>query len=83
MSSFSVLPFLSFAITVPLEVHTLALAECFEASPLYLIGGWRHIFSYDNTFSFQSAAATQDLVAFLSIEESDQNRPRVGAAGRT
>ena len=32
ISSFSVLPIFSFAVTVPLEVHTFALAECFKVS---------------------------------------------------
>ena len=55
----------------------------FPGVSAYPVGGWRRILFYDNTFFFQSTAVTQDLVAFLCIEESDQNRPRVGAAGRT
>ena len=67
------------AVTVPLEVHTFALAECFKAS---LCISCRSLGSYiltNNAFSCQSVTAAEVLILLLPVVEPHQNQPQPGS----
>ena len=83
VSSFSVLPFYNFAITV---LHQLSIHLLWLSVSRRLCISCRSLGSYllrQQRLFFLSATVAQDLVSLLPVEEPHRNLPRVGAADRT